>query len=47
MQTTLLHHAETDCTIPRPAPALIGERLKQKQIAEWLEDWSDYLRVRF
>ncbi|EBV1737597.1 hypothetical protein DN004_04555, partial [Salmonella enterica subsp. enterica serovar Typhimurium] len=20
-----------------------GERLKQKQIAEWLEDWSDYL----
>ena len=20
-----------------------GQRLKQKQIAEWLEDWSDYL----
>lgn len=35
-------------TLKKTAPfrALLqidGERLKQKQIAEWLEDWSDYL----
>lgn len=23
--------------------AINGDRLKQKQIAEWLKDWSDYL----
>lgn len=35
-------------TLKQTAPfrallAINGERLKQKQIAEWLEDWSDYL----
>lgn len=43
-------HADNvaDITLKKTAPfrALLqidGERLKQKQIAEWLEDWSDYL----
>jgi len=35
-------------TLKQTAPfrallAINGDRLKQKQIAEWLEDWSDYL----
>ena len=43
-------HAENvaSITLKKTAPfrALLqidGQRLKQKQIAEWLEDWSDYL----
>jgi uncharacterized protein YfdQ (DUF2303 family) len=45
-------HADNSATIglKKTAPfrallAINGNRLKQRQIAEWLEDWSDYLQA--